>query len=53
MSEARTGPRVAITRALPEAERTAEKLRARGAEPIVAPLLEVAPRAFATNLDGV
>ena len=48
-----TGPRVAITRALPEAERTAERLRARGAEAIVAPLLEIAPRAFDTNLAGV
>jgi uroporphyrinogen-III synthase len=45
--------RVAITRALPDAERTAEKLRTRGAEPIVAPLLEVVPRAFDANLAGV
>src|SRR5512134_705011 len=31
--------RVAITRAQPEADRTAERVRARGAEAIVAPLL--------------
>jgi uroporphyrinogen-III synthase len=48
-----SGERVAITRALPEAERTAERLRARGAEPIIAPLLEVAPRAFNTDFTGV
>lgn len=46
-------PRVAITRALPDAERTAEKLRARGAEAIVAPLLEVVPRTFDPSLTGV
>ena len=45
--------RVAITRAAPDAERTADRLRARGAEPIVAPLMEVAPRAFDCNLAGV
>ncbi|MBS0384616.1 MAG: uroporphyrinogen-III synthase [Proteobacteria bacterium] len=48
-----SSPRVAITRALPDAERTAEALRARGAEPIVAPLLEIAPYAFDTDLGGV
>src|SRR5262249_40353142 len=48
-----SAPRVAITRALPDAERTAERLRQRGAEPIIAPLLEVAPRTFDTNLSGV
>lgn len=31
--------RVAVTRALPEAEQTAARLRARGAEPLLAPLL--------------
>jgi uroporphyrinogen-III synthase len=45
--------RVAITRALPEAERTAEKLRALGAEAVVAPLLEVKDRAFDADLSGV
>ena len=48
-----TGARVAITRALPDAERTAERLRAHGAEPVIAPLLEVQPRAFDTDLTGV
>ncbi len=48
-----SGQRVAITRALPDAERTANRLRARGAEPIVAPLLEVRARAFDTNLCDV
>src|SRR4051794_13058031 len=45
--------RVAITRALPEAERSAEKLRTLGAEPVVAPLLEVKDRTFDANLSGV
>src|SRR5512147_1587588 len=42
--------RIAITRALPEAERTAEKLRTLGADPIVAPLLEVKDRAFDADI---
>src|SRR4051812_48630120 len=46
-------PRVAITRALPEALRTAEKIAARGGEPILAPLLEIAPRPFDLALERV
>src|SRR5580765_8394759 len=48
-----TGKRVAITRAQPEAERTAEKLRALGADPVIAPLLEVKDRAFDADVRGV
>ena len=48
-----SGKRVAITRALPEAERSAEKLRALGAEPVIAPLLEVKDRTFDPGLSGV
>ena len=48
-----TGKRVAITRAQPEAERSAEKLRALGADPVVAPLLEVKDRAFDADIGGV
>lgn len=44
--------RVAITRALPEAERTAERVRARGAEVIVAPLLTIVPCGYDTNTEG-
>jgi uroporphyrinogen-III synthase len=43
--------RVAITRALPDAERTAERLRELGAEPILAPLLNVIPCAYDTNVE--
>ena len=42
--------RVAVTRALPEAERTAEKLRVAGAEAILAPLLTIVARAYDTNV---
>jgi uroporphyrinogen-III synthase len=45
--------RIAITRAMPEAERTADRLRARGATPILAPLLAIEPIAFDTDLSGV
>lgn len=45
--------RVAVTRATPEAEATAERLRAMGAEPVLAPLLTIAPREFDADLDGV
>lgn len=45
--------RVAVTRALPEAEATAAHLRAIGAEPVLAPLLTIEPRAFDAGLDGV
>lgn len=44
--------RVAITRAQPEAEKTAARVRAYGAEAIAAPLLTIAPRAFDTDLTG-
>ena len=45
--------RVAITRMQPEAEKTAQAVRALGAEPIVAPLLLFAPRVFDTNIARV
>lgn len=45
-------PRVAITRALPDAARTAERLRGFDAEPIVAPLLEIEPRIFDADFSG-
>jgi uroporphyrinogen-III synthase len=45
--------RVAITRALPEAERSAEKARALGAEAVVAPLLETKDRAFDADITGI
>lgn len=44
--------RVAITRALPGAERTAARVRALGAEPVVAPLLTIVPCAYNTNVEG-
>jgi uroporphyrinogen-III synthase len=44
--------RVAITRALPEAERTAARVRERGAEAIVAPLLTIVPCGYDTNTQG-
>jgi uroporphyrinogen-III synthase len=44
--------RVAITRAEPEADRTAERVRARGAVAIVAPLLTIVPCAYDTNTEG-
>lgn len=44
--------RVAITRAEPEASRTAERVRARGAEAIVAPLLTMVPCGYDTNTEG-
>ncbi len=45
--------RVAITRALPEANATAGRLRALGAEPVVAPLLKIEQRAFDQTMSGV
>lgn len=45
--------RVAITRAQPEADATAARLQAMGAEPVLAPLLRIAPRVFDANLSGV
>jgi uroporphyrinogen-III synthase len=44
--------RVAITRALPEAMNTAEAVRARGAEPVLAPLLSIEPRTFNIDTTG-
>lgn len=44
--------RIAITRALPDAERTAERLRQLGAEPLLAPLLSIVPCGYDTNVDG-
>jgi uroporphyrinogen-III synthase len=43
--------RVAITRAQPEADRTAERVRARGAEAIVAPLLTIVPCGYDTSTE--
>lgn len=42
--------RVAITRAAPENERTAERVRARGAEPLLAPLITIIPCGYDTNV---
>lgn len=44
--------RVAITRAEPEASRTAERVRARGHEAIIAPLLTIVPCGYDTNTEG-
>jgi uroporphyrinogen-III synthase len=44
--------RVAITRAQPEAEKTAARVRERGAEPVFAPLLTIEPRPFDTSITG-
>lgn len=44
--------RVAVTRALPEAQRTAERLRALGTEPVLAPLLTITPCAYNTSVAG-
>lgn len=44
--------RVAITRAEPEASRTAARVRARGAEAVVAPLLTIVPCGYDTNTEG-
>lgn len=45
--------RVAITRAEPEASASAARVRAMGAEPILAPLLSIEPVRFDTNMSGV
>ena len=45
--------RIWITRAEPEASATAERLRAFGQEPVVAPVLEVQPLGQAPDLKGV
>lgn len=44
--------RVAITRAEPEASRTAERVRARGAEAVLAPLLTIVACGYDTNTEG-
>ena len=44
--------RVAITRAEPEASRAAARVRAHGAEAIVAPLLTIVPCGYDTNTEG-
>lgn len=44
--------RVAVTRALPDALATAERLRQRGADAIVAPLLAIVPCGYDTNTEG-
>jgi uroporphyrinogen-III synthase len=44
--------RVAVTRAEPEASRTAERVRKRGAEAVVAPLLTIVPCGYDTNTEG-
>jgi len=45
--------RVAITRAAPGAQETAARVCARGAEPVLAPLLQINALAFDAALDGV
>ena len=45
--------RIWITRAEPEASATAERVRALGHEPVVAPLLEIRPAGEAPDLSGV
>lgn len=44
--------RVGITRALPEAETTAARVREHGAEPVLVPLLTIVPCAFDTSIAG-
>lgn len=44
--------RAAVTRALPDAEATAARLRALGADAIVAPLLTIVPCGYDTNVEG-
>ncbi len=44
--------RVAITRAAPEAERTAARVRACGAEPVLAPLITIVPCGYDTSSAG-
>jgi uroporphyrinogen-III synthase len=43
--------RVAITRAMPEAEITAQRVRELGAEPVIAPLLTIVPCGYDTNTE--
>jgi len=44
--------RVAVTRAQPDAERTAERIRARGHEAIITPLLTIIPCGYDTSVEG-
>lgn len=44
--------RVAITRTPPDARATAERVRAYGAEPVLAPLLTIQPIAFVSDVSG-
>ncbi|MFO1018932.1 MAG: uroporphyrinogen-III synthase [Hyphomonadaceae bacterium] len=44
--------RVAITRVMPDAERTAARVKALGAEPVIAPLLTIVPCGFNTSVEG-
>jgi len=44
--------RVAITRVMPDAERTAARVKALGAEPIIAPLLTIIPCGYDTSVGG-
>jgi uroporphyrinogen-III synthase len=44
--------RIAVTRAQPDADATAARIRARGHEAVIAPLLEIAPRAVDTDVSG-
>lgn len=44
--------RVAITRVMPDAERTAARVRALGAEPLLAPLLTIIPCGYNTSVEG-
>lgn len=43
--------RIAITRAAPDAEETAARVRQRGGEPILAPLLHIIPMGYDTNVE--
>lgn len=44
--------RIAITRAAPENARTAERVRALGAEPLLAPLIQIIPCGYDTSVSG-
>src|SRR5262249_16617918 len=48
---ARRVTRIAITRALPDAERTAERVTALGATPVIAPPLSLLPCGYDTNVE--
>lgn len=44
--------RIAVTRAQPDAENTAARVRKRGGQAIIAPLLHVIPMGYDTNVEG-